>query len=105
MDLGEIAHPRWMARAACNGVDGDLFFAFEGEDWAMARYRLAEAKAICRQCPVIQECLAYAEVNRCPWGVWGGLDERERDKLFHRRPGGAARYKPSDIGLDIEEAA
>src|SRR5690606_16852005 len=44
----------WRNRAACLGVDSDLFFPPPGP------YGAEEAKAICRDCPVRAECLDYA---------------------------------------------
>ncbi len=39
------------------------------------------AKAVCAQCPVRMECLEWAIDTRQPHGVWGGLDEHERERL------------------------
>ncbi|WP_306574024.1 WhiB family transcriptional regulator [Isoptericola croceus] len=36
------------------------------------------AKQICRTCPVTEPCLAQALEVPERWGVWGGLDERQR---------------------------
>ena len=33
---------------------------------------IARAKAFCRECPVMNDCLEAALVRREPWGVWGG---------------------------------
>ena len=44
------------------------------------------AKAICKGCPVLAECLADALDNRTEFGVWGGMTERERRALLRRRP-------------------
>lgn len=62
----------WKAEAACNdpNIDPNIFF---DED------KLPYAKAICRPCPVAQACLRFALEIDVPYGVWGGLDERERD--------------------------
>lgn len=32
------------------------------------------------------ECLAGALDSRTEWGIWGGMSERERRALLHRRP-------------------
>jgi WhiB family redox-sensing transcriptional regulator len=37
-----------------------------------------QAKAICRECPVIAPCLAYAMEHAEQYGIWGGKSERER---------------------------
>ena len=44
------------------------------------------AKAVCKGCPVVAECLADALDNRTEFGVWGGMTERERRALLRRRP-------------------
>ena len=70
--------PDWQIAAACRGVDPDLFFTERGE-------KTSDAKAVCRGCPVREDCLEYAMANVEKFGVWGGLSERERRRL--RRAG------------------
>jgi WhiB family transcriptional regulator, redox-sensing transcriptional regulator len=41
-----------------------------------------EAKKICQQCPVMQECREWALEHKESYGVWGGLSEGERDKIL-----------------------
>ena len=43
------------------------------------------AKRICKGCPVLQQCLEYALVNREEHGVWGGVSEKERRRLQKQR--------------------
>ena len=33
---------------------------------------IARARAICRECPVMEACLEGALARQEPWGVWGG---------------------------------
>ncbi|HJR18350.1 MAG TPA: WhiB family transcriptional regulator, partial [Actinomycetota bacterium] len=40
-----------------------------------------EAKRICAQCAVRDECLDYALANDERFGIWGGLSERERRRV------------------------
>lgn len=61
----------WWKHAACHGKDVNLFYPSKGEN---AR----PAKRICAICPVQAECLDDAVKTREPWGVRGGLTERER---------------------------
>lgn len=49
----------------CRLVDPELFFAESPAD-------VEAAKALCRDCPVREICLAGALDRREPWGVWGG---------------------------------
>lgn len=75
MDLYDLLQqPAWMADAACNGVDTDLFYPDKG-DWQTSE----AAKAVCQTCPVQQECLDYADTPPVEiHGVWGGLSSKER---------------------------
>jgi WhiB family transcriptional regulator, redox-sensing transcriptional regulator len=45
--------------------DPELFFAESPDD-------VETAKAVCRECPARDVCLAGALKRREPWGVWGG---------------------------------
>lgn len=64
--------------AACAGDSNpDLWHANE----RTPRKMVARALAICRSCPVRQTCL---ETNlHEPFGIWGGLTERQRAELRH----------------------
>jgi WhiB family redox-sensing transcriptional regulator len=67
----------WMDRAACAGHPQRVFFP------PGARGSSRAAKQICANCPVRDNCLNYAITTSCDYGVWGGLDEHERQQ--HRR--------------------
>ncbi|HXY44652.1 MAG TPA: WhiB family transcriptional regulator [Acidimicrobiales bacterium] len=68
----------WRQRAACRGLDPDIFYPVSDEDaW--------EAKAVCDACPVRQPCLEHALAGREREGVWGGLTERERRRVLRQR--------------------
>jgi WhiB family redox-sensing transcriptional regulator len=77
----------WLARAACRGMDPELFFPDRGES-------TEPAKAVCAACPVRAECLDYALTNGERFGVWGGASERERRALRRDR----ARAARADRG-------
>lgn len=66
--------PAWTEQALCAEVDTDLFFPDKGAP-------TADAKRMCRGCPVRLDCLTYALDNDERHGVWGGLSERERRRL------------------------
>ena len=72
----------WRAAAACRLADTSLFFGPERELVGARRLREQQAKAICATCPVIEPCRAHALVHREPYGVWGGLTERERAAIW-----------------------
>lgn len=67
----------WRLDAACIGMD-HLFFVDRGES-------TRPAKAICKECPVTQECLDYALATGAHHGIWGGLAERERRTYARKR--------------------
>ncbi|HEY9390536.1 MAG TPA: WhiB family transcriptional regulator [Mycobacteriales bacterium] len=72
----------WQLHGACRNVDSSLFFHPEGERGPARAAREAAAKAVCRRCPVIGECLRHALTTREPYGVWGGLSESEREEVL-----------------------
>lgn len=78
----------WRVRAACRSVDGDLFFAADGERGLAKRRRERAAKAVCVGCPVREDCAGYALANREPHGVWGGLSEGDRERIWRAMDGG-----------------
>ena len=69
----------WRARARCHGVDPGLFYPERGES-------ADPAKAVCRPCPVREQCLSYALDNNEEFGVWGGTSQNDRRKMRRRRP-------------------
>lgn len=71
--------PEWHERAACRGLDPDLFFPERGES-------TTAAKAICADCPVRPECLGFALTENEKFGIWGGKSERERRAARARIP-------------------
>ena len=76
--------PGWQAHAACNHTSvastakarAAIFFVSH-DDGATN----AAAKRICAACPVSQECLEYAIVERLVHGVWGGMSVRQRREI------------------------
>lgn len=68
----------WQKRAACRGLDAEIFYPDPEEE-------ADEAKGICAICPVHQHCLEHALTHREREGVWGGYTERERRRLLRQR--------------------
>ena len=56
------------SRARCRDGAASMLHLFFSE----ALDDIALAKAICRKCPLMEECLEGARERREPWGVWGG---------------------------------
>lgn len=71
----------WAKNAACAQVDPEPFHPGK----RTRRKDIAAAKALCASCPVAQQCLADALDRTDEYGIWGGLDERERRKLRRSR--------------------
>lgn len=69
-----VSAQRWREMSACRDLGSDAFF---GEDPVGEREERA-AKAVCRQCFVVDDCLAYAITHNAPFGVWGGMTAAER---------------------------
>lgn len=64
------------ADPACRDEDPEIFFPLTG------RNDVAEiAKAICRRCPVQNQCLAWALETRQQDGILGGHTKKERRAL------------------------
>ncbi|WP_432158770.1 WhiB family transcriptional regulator [Streptomyces sp. bgisy153] len=72
----------WRHNAACREEDPELFFPIG--DTGPALLQIEEAKAVCRRCPVIEQCLQWALESGQAHGVWGGLSEAERPSMKRR---------------------
>jgi WhiB family transcriptional regulator, redox-sensing transcriptional regulator len=75
--------PAWRDRAACLEEDPECFFPVGTTGPALDQ--IEEAKAVCRGCEVVAQCLAYALETHQDYGVWGGLSEDERRALRRSR--------------------
>ncbi|MER7695947.1 MULTISPECIES: WhiB family transcriptional regulator [unclassified Streptomyces] len=69
----------WQETALCAQAGPEFFFPAPGSS-------TREAKQLCNACEGRVACLEYALANDERFGVWGGLSEKERDRL--RREGG-----------------
>src|SRR6187551_3836188 len=72
----------WRHRAICRDEDPELFFPVGNSGPALLQ--IAEAKTVCRRCPVVSRCLSYALETNQSFGVWGGMSEGEREALKRR---------------------
>lgn len=72
-----VTNPDWLEDANCAGADTDMFFP----DWGGSRWASGKAKAICQACEVRPECLAAAMNNGERYGIFGGLNRHERNRL------------------------
>lgn len=60
--------PAWMSKAACVGIDPEVWFPDHN-----ARVGLRIAQKICLRCPVQEACGDFAARNQIEHGVWGGV--------------------------------
>ena len=72
----------WRHRAACRDEDPELFFPIGTTGPALLQ--VEEAKAVCRRCTVLDDCLSWSLDTSQEAGVWGGLSEDERRALQRR---------------------
>lgn len=68
----------------CHIGNPDLWFAESPVD-------LEQAKALCADCPIRNECLAAALERQEPWGVWGGEILDRGTIVARKRPRGRPR--------------
>lgn len=71
-----VAMPDWMDNAACNGTPITMWFPEYGSNGDSRN-----AKDVCYECPVRQQCLEWAFATGSVDGIFGGYDARERKKL------------------------
>jgi WhiB family redox-sensing transcriptional regulator len=73
-----VADQRWRARAACAGVDPELFLTDRGAS-------PEPALVYCRRCEVRTECLQAAlDLGQRAFGVWGATSALERRRARQR---------------------
>lgn len=81
----------WRERAACREMDVSAFYPAQDEartgsgQWAGPRQRDDDPRPVCAGCPVRMQCLDFAIDNRERYGIWGGLNERERRNVAEKR--------------------
>ncbi|AWK08188.1 hypothetical protein DDQ41_03710 [Streptomyces spongiicola] len=88
---------RWLDRALCRTVHPDKFFAPNGSQLGRKPADVTQsiwddAKAICRRCPVLEECRRDTKGEE--YGVWGGVDEYERHRARERLAKGSWKRWP-----------
>lgn len=64
----------WRDKAACRGKGSEMFH----QEIAGGNAFYLEARALCFNCPVQQECFDFAVRHSIQHGLWGGFTYRER---------------------------
>ncbi|WP_217231330.1 WhiB family transcriptional regulator [Streptomyces anulatus] len=72
----------WRHNAVCRTEDPELFFPIGTTGPALLQ--IEEAKAVCRRCPVTEQCLQWALENGQDAGIWAGSTEDERRAMKRR---------------------
>lgn len=73
----------WVQRARCKDEDPELFFPIGTSGPALEQ--IENARAICMQCEVREDCLDWALASGQDAGVWGGTSEEERKAMRRTR--------------------
>ena len=75
----------WQRHAACRDLNTARFFHPAAERGRAAARREDQAKRVCAACLVREQCLEYSLRAEEPYGVWGGVGERQRWRMVMRR--------------------
>ena len=71
----------WQRFAVCRGLPQNVFFPPENERGRQRARREHRAKQICRDCPVLADCLRHALFWPEQYGVWGATTPAERREI------------------------
>jgi WhiB family redox-sensing transcriptional regulator len=77
----------WTRQASCRALDAELFFPETMNDEEAA-------KRVCADCPVREACLDHALDHGEAFGIWGGLNLRERRVLRRSRAAAGSTRRP-----------
>ncbi|MGV0814313.1 WhiB family transcriptional regulator [Mycolicibacterium boenickei] len=84
MGVAPVTCEERLPAVPCHIGNPDLWFAESPVD-------LEQAKALCADCPIRNECLAAALERQEPWGVWGGEILDRGTIVARKRPRGRPR--------------
>jgi WhiB family redox-sensing transcriptional regulator len=66
---------------SCKDVDPEIFFPEDYDN----RLAVLNAKVICKDCPLTNDCLVYAVKDASLEGIWGGTTPKERSNMRRRK--------------------
>jgi len=83
--------PEFLDAICATAPDGEKEMWFNETD----RFQIAYAKALCTDCPHLEECLLYALKHPAAteFGIWGSTTPKERDGIRRR----ARRRRRSEV--------
>jgi WhiB family redox-sensing transcriptional regulator len=88
----------WQDSALCAQTDPDAWFPDKGGS-------TRSAMATCKACEVRSECLEYALKHDEMYGIWGGVPERERQRIRAQRNREAGALRKADTRARDAEIA
>ena len=65
---------KWMPKANCRKMDIELFFPEVNKNYDPF------VKELCQECPVVEDCLWYANATRSTSGYLGGMTPSQREE-------------------------
>lgn len=83
METADAVDRSWMARAACKGLDPNMWFEAVINEPSM-REKNTLAQSICQACEVRYDCLEYSLYHE-RYGIWGGYTTAERHEMRRER--------------------
>ena len=86
----------WQSQGRGRLTSPEVFFHPDRERGPSRRWREARALAVCRRCPVLEQCREHALRVNEPYGVWGGMTEKDREAIH--AAGTARRLLDKDAG-------
>ncbi|WP_435813494.1 WhiB family transcriptional regulator [Streptomyces zhihengii] len=94
-------HRGLVREGVCVGTDRDPIFPVGHAGSAPVLLQTNRAKAVCRRCPVRDQCLAWALTQEEVDGIWGGSTEGERRAM---RPRPVRRVRRRSECADMSRA-
>ena len=89
----DAATHHWQTRAACATVDPEMMFPHDRD-----RRGIADAKAVCGQCPLSVFTRCKTEHSNENYGVWAGktAEEHQLERKAQARRANRARQREAD---------
>lgn len=78
LDAPALEERPWAVYSACRTADPQIFFGATKDDERAAL-------RVCATCTVREECLEFALASNERFGIWGGMNERERRRILRQR--------------------
>lgn len=90
----------WADAALCAQTDYAIFYPRKGQVQTVRA-----AKAVCRKCPVLDQCLLFALETDERHGIWGATTVRDRRRLRAGMPKLERALNPAKCGTEAQHKA